>query len=173
MPTKNVSKDPESVGLSEDELSSPSKSCSGKLSANEIAETVSCFRENLDKSKHMFNALRDIPPHGHEAWKIQYGKTFEIHSFLWKFQQKHRNILTERGNLRRYEIGEVASRIGQLYYQYYLRTSELLYLEEAFNFYHTLRLRNYYKNVESEPTPYLMVKKLRFYARLVFSRRFY
>ena len=149
--------------MSEDELSIPSKS--NGVSSNEISEIITFFRENLDKSKNMFNALRDIPPIGHDAWKIQYGKTFEIHSFLWKCQQKHRTILTENGNLRRYEIGEIASRIGQLYYQYYGRTSELIYLEESFNFYHNLRLRNYYKNVENEPSPNLMVKKLRFYAR--------
>ncbi|XP_063723822.1 protein SCAI-like isoform X2 [Symsagittifera roscoffensis] len=135
------------------------------LSSNEVAEILENFRENLEKSRYMFHALKDIPPHGHDAWKIQFGKTFEIHNLVWKMQQRHRSVLVEKGGLRRSEIGEIASKVGQLYYQYYIRTSDVSYLQESFNFYNALRLRNYFKDVEGEPTSYRMLKKLRFYTR--------
>ena len=41
----------------------------------------------------------------------------------------------ERYGLKRWEIGEIASKIGQLYYHYYLRTSETNYLRESAVFY--------------------------------------
>ncbi|GFP88359.1 protein scai [Phtheirospermum japonicum] len=40
---------------------------------------------------------------------------------LWKFQQENRRKLVEAG-LKRWEIGEIASRIGQLYFGQYMRT---------------------------------------------------
>ena len=43
---------------------------------------------------------------------------------LWKFQQEHRPTLETHGGLRRAQIGEVASRIGQLYYLFYLRKGD-------------------------------------------------
>ena len=133
----------------------------------EINEIISLFRDNLTKSKQLFHALKDIPPHGHETWKLHFGKTFEMHTFVWKFQQRHRSVLVEYGDLERHEIGEIASKIGQLYYQYYIRTSDLSYLHESFNFYNALRLRNYFKNAENESTSYFMLKKLRFYTRYI------
>ena len=149
----------------DDELNEVEVRKPNQFSTSEITELVTCFRENLEKSIQMFHALKDIPPHGHEAWKIQFGKTFEIHNFVWKFQQKHRAILVDKAGLRRNEIGEIASKIGQLYYQYYIRTSDVSYLHESFNFYNALRIRNYFKNAEGEPTSYRMLKKLRFYTR--------
>jgi hypothetical protein len=50
-------------------------------------------------------------------------------------------------DLKRWEIGELASKIGQLYYHYYLRTSETNYLHESFVFYEAIRDRNYFKDV--------------------------
>jgi hypothetical protein len=50
--------------------------------------------------------------------------------------------------LKRWEIGEIASKIGQLYYHYYLKTSETNYLQESFVFYEAIRERNYYKHVD-------------------------
>ena len=47
--------------------------------------------------------------------------------------------------LKRWQIGEIASKIGQLYYHYYLRTSETNYLNEAFSFYAAIRGRAYYR----------------------------
>lgn len=47
-------------------------------------------------------------------------QAFKTFAKLWKFQQEHREPLTNAG-LRRWEIGEIASKIGQLYYNFYLR----------------------------------------------------
>ncbi|XP_035481185.1 protein SCAI isoform X3 [Scophthalmus maximus] len=76
-------------------------------------------------------------------------------------------VLDSRYGLKRWQIGEVASKIGQLYYHYYLRTSETSYLNEAFSFYSAIRQRSYYFQVNKEDRPELVVKKLRYYARYI------
>ncbi|KAJ3270720.1 hypothetical protein HDV01_007476 [Terramyces sp. JEL0728] len=70
-------------------------------------------------------------------------------------------------DLKRWEIGELASKIGQLYYHYYLRTSETNYLNESYVFYEAIRDRNYFKDVLETKNPALMVKKLRYFARFI------
>ena len=60
-------------------------------------------------------------------------------------QQVHREKLQAGVGLKRWEIGELAARIGQLYYSYYLRTSDVNYLREAYNFYSAIRARGYFK----------------------------
>ena len=70
-------------------------------------------------------------------------------------------------DLKRWEIGEIASKIGQLYYHYYLRTSETNYLLESFVFYDAIRDRSYFRDVLEAKSAALMVKKLRFYARFI------
>ncbi|KAJ3343160.1 hypothetical protein HDU93_009710 [Gonapodya sp. JEL0774] len=56
---------------------------------------------------------------------------------------------------------------AELYYHYYLRTSETNYLQESFVFYEAIQLRNYFQNVTDLKTPALMIKKLRYYARYI------
>ena len=70
-----------------------------------------------------------------------------MYTRLWKFQQQHRQLLDRCYGLKRWQIGEIASKIGQLYYHYYLRTSETTYLLETFSFYSAVRSRAYYANV--------------------------
>ncbi|KAF9572220.1 hypothetical protein EC968_010158 [Mortierella alpina] len=67
--------------------------------------------------------------------------------------------------LKRWEVGEIASKIGQLYYHYYLRTSETNYLQESYVFYDAIRERRYFNEISEMKNPALMIKKLRFYAR--------
>ncbi|CAC5362133.1 unnamed protein product [Mytilus coruscus] len=117
---------------------------------------VNEFCHLLEKSKQLFNGLRDLPQYGHKQWQSYFGRTFDVYTKLWKFQQQHR-----------WQIGEVASKIGQLYYHYYLRTSETNYLNEAFSFYSAIRNRGYYSKANKEERSDLMVKKLRFYARFI------
>ena len=69
--------------------------------------------------------------------------------------------------MKRWQIGEIASKIGQLYYHFYIRTSETNYLNEAFAFYSAIRTRAYFSKVNREEKPDLMVKKLRYYARFI------
>ena len=110
---------------------------------------------------------RDLPQYGHKQWQPYFGRTFDVYTRLWKFQQQHRPILDARYGLKRWQIGEIASKIGQLYYHYYLRTSETNYLNEAFAFYAAIRSRGYYSKATKEERPDLMVKKLRYYARFI------
>ena len=111
--------------------------------------TREVFREFeflLDKSQKSFNKLRDLPPYGNSRWEHHFHKAFHVYSKLWKFQQEHREVLTSRG-MERWEVGDIASKIGQLYYNYYLRTSELRFLHEAYVFYEAIRSRAYFAQV--------------------------
>uniref|UniRef100_H3BG28 Suppressor of cancer cell invasion n=1 Tax=Latimeria chalumnae TaxID=7897 RepID=H3BG28_LATCH len=128
---------------------------------------VTDFCYLLDKSKQLFNGLRDLPQYGQKQWQSYFGRTFDVYTKLWKFQQQHRQVLDNRYGLKRWQIGEIASKIGQLYYHYYLRTSESSYLNEAFSFYSAIRQRSYYSQVNKEDRPELVVKKLRYYARFI------
>ncbi|XP_076058908.1 protein SCAI isoform X2 [Oratosquilla oratoria] len=132
---------------------------------------VNEFCHLLEKSKQLFNGLRDLPQYGHKQWQAYFGRTFDIYTKLWKFQQQHRQVLDTKYGLKRWQIGEIASKIGQLYYHYYLRTSETNYLNEAFSFYAAIRGRAYYsrtsKDDRSVQMSDLMVKKLRYYARFI------
>ncbi|KAK3088333.1 hypothetical protein FSP39_017775 [Pinctada imbricata] len=128
---------------------------------------VNEFCHLLEKSKQLFNGLRDLPQYGHKQWQSYFGRTFDVYTKLWKFQQQHRQVLDLKYGLKRWQIGEIASKIGQLYYHYYLRTSETNYLNESFSFYSAIRQRGYYSKANKEERPDLMVKKLRFYARFI------
>nr|XP_033818027.1 protein SCAI isoform X2 [Geotrypetes seraphini] len=130
-------------------------------------KTVTDFCYLLDKSKQLFNGLRDLPQYGQKQWQSYFGRTFDVYTKLWKFQQQHRQVLDNRYGLKRWQIGEIASKIGQLYYHYYLRTSETSYLNEALSFYSAIRQRSYYSQVSKEDRPELVVKKLRYYARFI------
>lgn len=122
----------------------------------------------VEKSQQLFAGLRDLPQFGRH-WQPYFQKTFEIYTKLWKYQQQHRAVLenVDIYGLKRWEIGEIASKIGQLYYHYYLRTSETSYIEEAFIFYEAIRHRDYFKDVFETKNPLLVVKKLRYYARFI------
>ncbi|ORE07717.1 hypothetical protein BCV72DRAFT_304347 [Rhizopus microsporus var. microsporus] len=128
------------------------------------------FQYLLEKSQSLFSGLRDLPPTGsHRQWRPYFEKTFEVYTKLWKFQQTHRPILEDKANygLKRWEVGEIASKIGQLYYHYYLRTSETNYLHEAYVFYEAIHERQYFKDVLEVKNSALMIKKMRYYARFI------
>ncbi|GAB5590008.1 hypothetical protein Unana1_04908 [Umbelopsis nana] len=128
------------------------------------------FQYLLEKSQSLFAGLRDLPPTGsNRQWKPYFEKTFEVYTKLWKFQQIHRAILEDKNyyGLKRWEIGEIASKIGQLYYHYYLRTSETNYLNEASVFYQAIHDRQYFKDILDVRNSALMIKKMRYYARFI------
>lgn len=91
-------------------------------------------------------------------------QAFKSFARLWRFQQEHRAALTDAG-LRRWEIGEIASRVGQLYYAFYLRTGEGWYLSESHAFFSAASKREYF--AECHQTPALAQKRLRHRARHV------
>ncbi|KAI8607727.1 hypothetical protein BC830DRAFT_88782 [Chytriomyces sp. MP71] len=138
------------------------------IAANPNGKIVEEFQYLLEKSQQLFAGLRDLPPTG-KNWQPYFQRTFEVYTKLWKFQQTHRAILENKDlyGLKRYEIGEIASKIGQLYYHYYLRTSETNYLYESYVFYEAIRERQYFRDVLDAKNPPLMIKKLRYYARFI------
>ncbi|KAI9471544.1 hypothetical protein LPJ55_002136 [Coemansia sp. RSA 990] len=132
-------------------------------------ELVEEFEYLLEKSQQLFSGLSDLPEIGSKYWQPHFQRTFEVYTKLWKFQNQHRLLLEkpEHYGLKRWEVGEIASKIGQLYYRYYLRTSETNYLQEAFVFYDAIRERNYFKGEQEVRNSALMIKKLRYYARFI------
>ncbi|KAJ3414151.1 hypothetical protein HDV05_007013 [Chytridiales sp. JEL 0842] len=142
----------------------PPASASGSGNSKIVEE----FQYLLEKSQQLFAGLRDLPPTGRN-WQPYFQRTFEVYTKLWRFQQQHRPILENKElyGLKRWEVGEIASKIGQLYYHYYLRTSETNYLYESFVFYEAIRERQYFRDVLEAKNAPLMVKKLRFYARFI------
>ena len=129
-------------------------------------EVVSEFTYMLEKSHQLFNQLRDLSPLStNKQWQNYFQNTFELFSRLWRFQQTNRQILNDEYKLKRYEIGEIASKIGQLYYHYYLRTSDTTYLYESKVFYDAIRDRQYFNSLFELKNPALIVKKLRYYCR--------
>ncbi|KAI9598912.1 protein SCAI [Syncephalis fuscata] len=125
------------------------------------------FQYLLEKSQQMFSGLRDLTPLGSRHWRGYFQKTFEVYTRLWQFQQKHRTMLVDAYGLKRWEIGEIASKIGQLYYHYYLRTSERRYLQESSVFYEAIRDRDYFTDIFNAHNPGLAIKLLRYYARFI------
>lgn len=103
-----------------------------------------------------------------------FAKVFKIYTQLWKFQQENRQKLVEAG-LKRWEIGDIASRIGQLYFGQYMKTSEASFLSESYIFYEAILTREYFKDGMFQDIN-IAFKQLRFLARfltvcLVLSRR--
>ncbi|KAG6392740.1 hypothetical protein SASPL_146965 [Salvia splendens] len=126
------------------------------------------FRVLVENAERKFARVRDAPLHPYCGSGPQYGhffhKVFKAYMRLWKYQQENRAKLTESG-LQRWEIGEIASRIGQLYFYQYLRTSETRFLLEAYIFYEAIFNRRYFDGSTKDRG--VRFKELRFYARFL------
>ncbi|KAJ1765050.1 hypothetical protein LPJ77_005537, partial [Coemansia sp. RSA 2523] len=148
--------------LTADSVPTDAKREADLQSAERDKETVEEFQYLLEKSQHLFSGLSDLPEIGSKYWQPHFQRTFEVYTKLWKFQNQHRLLLENpvHYGLKRWEVGEIASKIGQLYYRYYLRTSETNYLHEAFVFYDAIRERNYFRGELSMKNSALMIKKL-------------
>lgn len=126
------------------------------------------------KADKKFSKIRDLPYYERNRYDTYFCKVFKVYTQLWKFQQENRQKLVEAG-LKRWEIGDIASRIGQLYFGQYMRTSDRSYLSESYIFYEAVLTREYFKDGFSQDLN-LAIKQLRFLARfltvcLVLSRR--
>jgi hypothetical protein len=84
------------------------------------------------------------------------------HGKLWQLKDKHRDALTQAG-MTRWDIGVIASRIGQIYFEYYNRTSDCRFLKEACMWYDTIRTRWYFH--PERPTEREVLQQLRYYMR--------
>ena len=98
-----------------------------------------------------------------QEYDAYFYKVFKVYTQVWKFQQENRQKLVESG-LKRSEIGDIASRIAQLYFAHYMRTSQASYLHEAFIFYDAILTRDYF-NLSSPHDLSLASKHLRFISR--------
>ncbi|KAF7113405.1 hypothetical protein RHSIM_RhsimUnG0128700 [Rhododendron simsii] len=128
----------------------------------------------VDKADKKFSKIRDLPYYERNRYDTYFYKVFKVYTQLWKFQQENRQKLLEAG-LKRWEIGDIASRIGQLYFGQYMRTSDASYLSESYVFYEAVLTREYFKDGLLQDLN-LANKQLRFLARfmmvcLVLNRR--
>ncbi|CAH2076084.1 unnamed protein product [Thlaspi arvense] len=127
-------------------------------------DVSSSFRALVENADRKFARVRDLPAFG-RAQSHYFHKVFKAYMKLWNFQQSHRSKLVESG-LNRWEIGEIASRIGQLYFSQYMRTSEARFLLEAYVFYEAILKRRYFEEAHGKDLG-ARFKELRFYARFL------
>uniref|UniRef100_A0A1J3CBG2 Protein SCAI n=1 Tax=Noccaea caerulescens TaxID=107243 RepID=A0A1J3CBG2_NOCCA len=127
-------------------------------------DVSSNFRALVENADRKFARVRDLPAFG-RAQSHYFHKVFKAYMKLWNFQQSHRSKLVESG-LNRWEIGEIASRIGQLYFSQYMRTSEARFLLEAYVFYEAILRRRYFEEAHGKDLN-ARFKELRFYARFL------
>ncbi|XVE86823.1 hypothetical protein DITRI_Ditri18aG0065800 [Diplodiscus trichospermus] len=123
------------------------------------------FRALVESADRKFARVRDFPSYGRAQGQHYIQKVFKAYMRLWKYQQEHRTELVKAG-LNRWEIGEIAGRIGQLYFGQYMRTSEARFLVEAYVFYEAILKRRYFEGCEVKDLG-VRFKELRFYARFL------
>ncbi|XP_024963883.1 protein SCAI isoform X1 [Cynara cardunculus var. scolymus] len=125
------------------------------------------FRALVEGAERKFAKVRDAPAYGRGP-NHYFPKVFKAYMKLWDYQQKNRSRLVESG-LQRWEIGEIASRIGQLYFVQYMRTSEARFLLESYIFYEAILNRGYFEgsSFKALKDRGLRFKELRFYARFL------
>ncbi|KAK9065119.1 hypothetical protein SSX86_016502 [Deinandra increscens subsp. villosa] len=133
----------------------------------EQVEVPKKFRELVESAERKFSKVRDAPAYG-RAPNHYFPKVFKAYTKLWDYQQKNRSKLLESG-LQRWEIGEIASRIGQLYFMQYMRSSEARFLLESYIFYEAILNRGYFEgsSFQALKDRGLRFKELRFYARFL------
>ncbi|KAG6717482.1 hypothetical protein I3842_04G102200 [Carya illinoinensis] len=125
------------------------------------------FRALVEGADRKFARVRDVPAYGRVTSHHYFHKVFKAYTRLWKYQQEHRGDLLKSG-LNRWEIGEIASRIGQLYFSQYMRTSEARFLVEAYIFYEAILSRRYFEESNGYSKDVgVRFKELRFYARFL------
>ena len=125
------------------------------------------FRALVEGADRKFARVRDVPAYGRVQNQHFFHKVFKAYMRLWKYQQENRARLVEAG-LNRWEIGEIASRIGQLYFGQYMRTSEARFLVEACVFYEAILNRRYFEGSKGSGKDLgVRFKELRFYARFL------
>ncbi|XP_012492116.1 uncharacterized protein LOC105804171 [Gossypium raimondii] len=123
------------------------------------------FRVLVESADRKFARVRDLPSYGRAQGQHYFQKVFKAYMRLWKYQQEHRPELVKAG-LNRWEIGEIAGRIGQLYFGQYMRTSEARFLVEAYIFYEAILKRRYFEGCGVKDLR-VRFKELRFYARFL------
>ncbi|XP_068650897.1 uncharacterized protein [Aristolochia californica] len=134
------------------------------MSQNNIPP-IEVFWSLVNKADKKFSRVRDLPFFVRNRFDLYFQDVFKVYTQLWKFQKDNRQKLVESG-LKRWEIGEIASRIAQLHYGQYLRTSDTTYLSESYTFYEAILTREYFKEGASQNLS-LARKQLRCLARFM------
>ncbi|KAG6515072.1 hypothetical protein ZIOFF_025452 [Zingiber officinale] len=135
------------------------------------SDALAQFHSLVEDADRKFALVRDLPLCARGPLHLLYfRKAFKSYTRLWRFQQRRRRELVAEG-LCRWEIGEVAYRIGQLFYCQYQRTSETRFLVEAYVFYEAIVSRGYFEAVKGSTAPApdlrLKYKELRFLVRFL------
>ena len=131
---------------------------------DDVARTFRALVEGADRK---FARVRDVPAYGRQGPNHYFQKVFKAYTRLWTYQQENRAKLVDSG-LQRWEIGEIASRIGQLYFGQYMRTSEVRFLLEAYIFYEAILNRDYFEGSKGSVRDRgVRFKELRFYVRFL------
>eukprot|EP00043_Microstomoeca_roanoka_P017150 m.178036 g.178036 ORF g.178036 m.178036 type:complete len:655 (+) comp16583_c0_seq4:52-2016(+) len=107
------------------------------------------------EAQTLFAQLATLPAHGSYHWQPFFTQAFASFSLLWKYQRAERTILTRSDAVTRWQIGEIASRIGQLYGHYYTRTGNPTYLKQALSFYQSIHDRGYFASSAADATALL------------------
>ncbi|KAJ4835271.1 hypothetical protein Tsubulata_031950 [Turnera subulata] len=141
------------------QITSNSSSITSNIPVSEVYWSL------VEKADKKFSKIRDLPYYERKRYDTYFYKVFKVYTQLWKFQQENRQKLVDSG-LKRWEIGEIASRIAQLYYGQYMRTSDANYLSESYVFYEAILSREYFKDGSFQDLN-LANKQLRFYARFL------
>jgi hypothetical protein len=137
-----------------------------KKENDDVSKTFHSLVESADRK---FARVRDLPLYGRSPQNHYFQKVFKAYMRLWKYQQDNRSKLVDSG-LNRWEIGEIASRIGQLYYNQYMRSNEARFLVEAYVFYEAILERKYFDaggSGKAKVDVGVRFKELRFYARFL------
>ena len=127
------------------------------------------FHSLVESADRKFARVRDLPLYGRAPQNHYFQKVFKAYMRLWKYQQDNRSKLVDSG-LNRWEIGEIASRIGQLYFNQYMRSNEARFLVEAYVFYEAILERKYFDaggSGKAKVDVGVKFKELRFYARFL------
>lgn len=135
------------------------------INSNSNVPVIEVYWSLVAKADKKFSKIRDLPYYERNRYDTYFYKVFKVYTQLWKFQQDNRQNLVEAG-LKRWEIGDIASRIGQLYFGQYMRTSAASYLSESYIFYEAVLTREYFKDGILQDLN-LANKQLRFFARFL------
>ena len=131
------------------------------------SEVVMRFDELCRNTNSLFSRIQQLPSYTADPtkWKSLFFHAFSQFDLLWQYQQEQRQTL----ELRRSQIGEIGSKIAQLYFSYYLHTSQVKFLREAISFYDAILKRDYFDwQTQTEVSAVnLMHKKLRSYSRAI------
>ncbi|KAK2958403.1 putative Protein SCAI [Blattamonas nauphoetae] len=129
------------------------------------------FRVDFNKLRseflQQFAEVTKLPFYSTE-WETKYQTAFAAFDTVWNFQYLHRNEMDMNDDcrVRKIERADLATKIGQLLYQYYLRTSNSRYLLDSCGVYSVIEQRDYFGDVPMYvKSPVEIEKKFRFHFR--------